>query len=135
MQKIKINLLVPERIAALVQHFVQYNLCGEGNPDFKDFLEMSGVENVTDYTSEMEIGIEHPDDEPVKIQDFLRNENKDVHRWLFDKKCYSYFDMVLDEHLYSIDCLDEINVEPPQYVLYFIESVKATDCSYFRFVN
>jgi len=135
MKKIEITVVVPEDIAVLVQFFIQHNLCGEGNPDFKDYLEMSGVENPSQYTSEMEIGIKHPDDEPIKIMDYDRSQNKAVYTWLTNKNCASYIDLVLDENLFSIMCLDEINVNPPPHVLDFIQSVKATDCSYFRFVN
>lgn len=135
MEKVKISLVVPERIMACVQNYIQVNLLGKGKQEFLEYLDESGVENPEQYLPEMEIGIDHPDDEPVKIQDFLLKEHRDVHRWLFNKKCYSYMDMVLEEHLYSIECVDEINVDPPQYVLDLIQSVKATDCSYFRFVN
>jgi len=135
MKKLEITVLVPEEIAALVQHFIQHNLCGEGNPDFKDYLEMSGIKKPNKYVSEMEIGIKHPDDEPVKITDFDHKKHREISSWLLRRKLYSYMDMVLDEHLYSIDCIDEINVDPPQIVLDFIESVKATGCSYFMFVN
>lgn len=135
MQKIKITLEVPERIAVLVQNYVQRNLLGDRSDDFIHYLNRAEVENLNHILYEISIGIEHPDDEPIKIQDFLLKEHRDVHRWLFNKKCYSYMDMVLEEHLYSIECVDEINVDPPKYVLDLIQSVKATDCSYFRFVN
>ena len=83
----------------------------------------------------MGIGIIYSDDEPVKIMDFLAKENKKVRDWLYQKRLWSYMDMVLDEHQFRIECWDEINVDPPQYVLDFIQSVKATDCSYFRFLK
>lgn len=135
MQKIKITLEVPERIAVLVQNYVQRELLGTNSYFFVEHLKAKDVEDAHEYLSEISVGIEHPDDEPVKIQDFLLKEHRDVHRWLFNKKCYSYMDMVLEEHLYSIECVDEINVDPPKYVLDLIQSVKATDCSYFRFIN
>lgn len=135
MQKVKITLVVPERIAVLVQEYVQRELLGTNSYNFAEYLGSHKVSGPVKYLPEMSIGIEHPDDEPVKIQDFLLKEHRDVHRWLFNKKCYSYMDMVLEEHLYSIECVDEINVDPPKYVLDLIQSVKATDCSYFRFVN
>lgn len=134
MTKVKITLVVPEQIAALVQYFVQHNLCGEGNPDFKDFLKMSGIENVTDLVSEMEIGIEHPDDEPVKIKDYLAQEHKEVLEYLQEYIEPTYSDNELEEHLYSVDCLSEGVFYPPIEVVEFHESVKATGCSYFRFV-
>jgi len=135
MQKLEITVVVPEEIAALVQNYVQVNLLGKGKWDFIEHLDDSDVENPEQYIPEMEIGIKHPDDEPVKIMAFARSQNKDVCIWLNNKKCESYLDLVLDENLFSIMCLDEINVDPPQNVIDFIESVKATDCSYFRFVN
>ena len=135
MQKVKITLVIPERIMACVLHYTQCHLYGDKKQEFLEYLDESGVENPEQYLSKMEIGIEHPDDEPVKIQDFLSTENKKVRDWLYQKRIWSYMDMVLDEHQFSIMCLDEINVDPPQTVLDFIQSVKATDCSYFRFVN
>jgi hypothetical protein len=135
MQKLEITVVVPEEIAALVQHYIQFNLCGEGSNSFIDYLCYSDVENPEHYIPEMEIGIKHPDDEPVKIMDYDRSQNKDVCIWLNNKNCQSYLDLVLDENLFSITCLDEINVNPPQHVLDFIESVKATGCSYFRFIK
>ncbi len=134
MQKVKITLVVPERIAVLVQEYVQRELLGTNSYNFAEYLRSHKVSGPVKYLPEMEIGIEHPDD-TVKIQDFWLKEHRDVNRWLLNRKCYSYMDMILEEHLYSIECLDEINVDPPQYVIDFVESVKATDCSYFRFVN
>lgn len=135
MEKVKITLVVPERIAALVQIFLQRNAFGDSNNLFHQYLESHGVENPQDFSKEMEIGIEHPDDEPIKIASYSAQECENVHYWLSNKSCASYMDLVLNEDLFSIMCLDEINVDPPQYVIDFVESVKATDCSYFRFVN
>lgn len=137
METVKITLVVPERIAALVQLYIQRELIGTGrnDNDFTDYLTIHDVEDPYQYLPEMEIGIEHPDDEPVKVASYWAQEYENVHYWLSNKNCASYMDLVLNEDLFSIMCLDEINVDPPQYVIDFIQSVKATDCSYFRFVN
>jgi len=68
MQKLEITVVVPERIAALVQIFLQRNAFGDSNNLFHQYLESHGVENPQEFSKEIEIGIKHPDDEPVKIE-------------------------------------------------------------------
>lgn len=133
MTKVKITLVVPEQIATLVEYYVQYNLCGSGNPDFKDYLEMSDIDEPGEFMSEMEIGIEHPDDEPVKIMSFLEADHKEVIEYLEEYIEPTYFDKEIGEHLYSVDCLSETVFWPPIEVIELIDSVKVTDCCYFRF--
>lgn len=137
MQKVKITLVVPERIAALVQLYIQRELIGTGrnDNDFTDYLTIHDVEDPYQYLSEMGIGIEHPDDEPIKIMSYMAESHKEVLEYLQEYIEPTYKDTVQEEHLYSIDCLEENVFWPPIEVLDFIESVKATDCSYFRFVN
>jgi hypothetical protein len=135
MEKVKITLVVPERIAALVQNYVQVNLLGKGKWDFIEHLDDSDVENPSQYISEIEIGIKHPDDEPVKIMSYLAESHKDVLEYLQEYIEPTYSDNKLDEHLYSIDCLSEGVFWPPIKIVEFHESVKATGCSYFRFIK
>ena len=134
MEKVKITLVVPERIAALVQIFLQREILVGGNSGLMFNLLINGVENPGQYLSEMEIGIEHPDDEPVKIASYWTKEHIEAKAWIEKNYFPKYNDRILDEDLYGID-LDDDSLTPPQYVVDFIESVKATDCSYFRFVN
>lgn len=135
MKKVKITLVVPERIAALVQGYIQIETLGKYSPQFLTYLSVHNVLNPDQYLPEMEIGIEHPDDEPVKIKDFLAQEHKEVLEYLQEYIKPTYSDNEIGEHLYSIDCLSDVVFWPPIEVLELIESVKATDCSYFRFVN
>jgi hypothetical protein len=135
MEKVKITLVVPERIAALVQNYVQCNLLGDRKDDFLHYLERGRVKNPEQYLPEMEIGIEHPDDEPVKIMSYLAESHKDVLEYLQEYIEPTYSDNKLDEHLYSIDCLSEGVFWPPIKIVEFHESVKATGCSYFRFIK
>lgn len=133
MQKLEITVLVPERIAALVQFFIQYKVFGDNKNIFLDYLEDNDVENPEQYLPEMEIGIKHPDDEPVKIYSALESEHKEVVEYLKEYIEPTYIDKEIGEHLYSIDCLSDGVFWPPIEVLEFIESVKVTGCSYFRF--
>lgn len=72
MQKIKITLEVPERIAVLVQSYVQRELLGTNSYNFAEYLRSHKVSGPIKYLPEISIGIEHPDDEPVKIDsDYL----------------------------------------------------------------
>ena len=135
MEKVKITLVVPERIMELSLNYIQGVFLNDNKEHFHKFLEKWGVFEPEQYTSQMEIGIEHPDDEPVKIKDFLAQEHKEVLEYLQEYIEPTYSDNKLDEHLYSIDCLSEGIFYPPIEVVEFHESVKATDCSYFRFVN
>lgn len=136
MEKVKITLVVPERIATEVEQFLKYNISGD-NDSLDWFLDCGGIDNPKQYLSEMEIGIEHPDDvEQLSISNHSEQNNIDVFTWLkIQDDIASYFDFVTNQNVYSVMCLDEINIDPPQYVIDFVESVKATDCSYFRFVN
>ena len=134
MQKIEITVVVPERILELTQNYLQRIVLGDNMSQFHKFLETWGVFEPEQYTSEMEIGIKHPDDEPVKIASYDDKEHQGTRIWIEDNYFPSYKDKVLDEDLYSTD-LDDDSLSPPQHVLDFIQSVKATDCSYFRFVK
>lgn len=137
MEKVKITLVVPERIAVLVQNYVQRELLGDRAYNFAEYLRSHKVAGPMQYLPEMEIGIEHPDDvEQLSISNHSEQENIDVFTWLkIQDDIASYFDFVTNQNVYSVMCLNEINIDPPQYVIEFIASVKATDCSYFRFVN
>lgn len=134
MEKVTINLVVPERIMALALHYTQCHLYGDDKQKFLDYLENNEVENPKQYLSEMEIGIIHPYDEPVKIMDFWVKENKEAYEWITKNYFPQYEDKILNEDLFGIELLDE-ELTPPQTVLELIQSVKSTDCSYFRFVN
>jgi hypothetical protein len=138
MEKVTISLVVPERIAALVQFFVQHNLCGEGNPNFKDYLEMSGVKKPGKYMSEMEIGIIHPDDDDIiRVKSFGKNDYPLAHEVLREFILPTYFDPELDENLWSYDVVFEklfIDDEKAKSQLLEIKAILDRDnCSYFRF--
>jgi len=135
MQKLEITVVVPEEIAVLVQNFLQRNAFGDSNNLFHQYLESHGIENPQDFSKEMEIGIKHPDDEPVKIMSYLAESHKDVLEYLQEYIEPTYSDNKLDEHLYSVDCLSEGVFWPPIKIVEFHESVKATNCSYFRFIK
>ncbi len=135
MEKVTINIVVPERIMALVQNYLQRIVFGDNKEQFLDFLKTWGVFEPEQYLSEMEIGIIHPDDEEPKILSFDSRQYQDVSEYL--SKCVepTYFDKEIGEHLYSIDCLEGVVFHPPIKVLDFVESVKFTGCSYFRFLK
>jgi len=133
MQKLEITVVVPEEIAALVQNYIQYELTGFGVNQFAEYLRKNKVSGPMQYIPEIEIGIKHPDDEPVKIYSALESEHKEVVEYLKEYIEPTYIDKEIGENLYNIDCLSDGVFWPPIEVLEFIESVKATDCSYFRF--
>ncbi len=135
MQKIEITVVVPERILELTQNYLQRVVLGDNMSQFHKFLETWGVFEPEQYLSEIEIGIKHPDDEPVKIYSALESEHKEVVEYLKEYIEPTYIDKEIGEDLYNIDCLSEGVFWPPIEVLEFIESVKATDCSYFRFIK
>jgi hypothetical protein len=134
MEKIEITVVVPEQIAALVQHYIQRELLGTSSYNFAEYLRSNKVSGPMQYLSEMEIGIKHPDDEPIKIASYEDSVHKEIRKWIEDNYFPQYKDRILDEDLYSID-LDDGSLNPPQQVLDFIASVKATGCSYFRFIK
>lgn len=133
METVKITLVVPERIAALAQNYVQRELLGDRAYYFAEYLRRHKVSGPMRYLPEMEIGIEHPDDEPVKIMSFLEADHKEVVEYLQEYIEPTYFDKEIGEHLYSVDCLSETVFWPPIEVIELIDSVKVTDCCYFRF--
>jgi hypothetical protein len=135
MGKLEITVVVPERIAALVQDYLQNWILVGGNSGFMSHLLINEVETPEQFLCEMEIGIKHPDDEPTKIKDFLESEHKEVLKLLQEYIEPTYIDSEIGEHLYSIDCISENVFWPPIEVVEFVQSVKATDCSYFRFVK
>jgi hypothetical protein len=137
MQKLEITVVVPERIAALVQDYLQNWILVGGNSGFMSHLLINEVENPEQFLPEMEIGIKHPDDEPVKIYSVLESEHKEVLEYLQEYIGPTYFDSEIGEHLYCTsrlsDHLSDGVFWAPIEVVEFIESVKATDCCYFSF--
>jgi hypothetical protein len=137
MEKVTISLVVPERIAILVQSFLQYNLIGKRKQDFKDFLGMNGVENVSELVSEMEIGIIHPDDEDIiRIKSFGKNDYPLAHEILREFVLPTYFDPELDENLWSCGVFDKLGVGDDIVNKQLSEMdtiLKRDNCSYFRF--
>lgn len=69
------------------------------------------------------------------------DEYPEVFEWLIENIHPTYLDYELEEHLYSVDiihdCMNENQVDAPDYVKHFIREVMRTDerTAYFRFVK